>query len=262
MNTIHPKITRYAEVWTRHLAAAAVFNAHVDAIIAEDEAMGSDGAGLLYSRDRVDLADLRKSILEHVQSLAETTFAPTGTRLKLSLEELSRVAGDDFDTFSPVAVWTHLEAKHGGGKAHEEAFRAVATRLASTFRLKPGDEVNTVKGGLSVKKSMYPDSFGPAYSYHSREDARQTLSDLRTFLGWAGLDTDALIAEHDFGHARNTIWEIRAINRDRLTLGEHLTAILFKSCIEFRFSQAASTKFQEFVTQHDRRFAPDLAAAA
>lgn len=133
--------------------------------------------------------------------------------------------------------------------------RAAAVRLAEAFRLSPGYAFQTdAGGGVRLNKRMLRDNGAPfCYGYRSRQGAKQTLADLLTFLGWAGLGSAS--AEAAFAGAEHTIERLRAVDRTQLELAEDVTATLFAGRMVFQLSPAASGKFVEFLRMFVRRFA-------
>lgn len=225
-----------------------------------------------YQREQVlgksfNFFSQRKEAAQHVFGelirLAESQFAPAGTRLKIDSTDVDdhfHLRENDFSNFDPVAVWAYLESEFKS-QGEDLAYAQAADPIIQAFNIDANQPIETVGGQIVLNKRVWIDSIDKKFSnvnnlsYGCGQDVYKLCMALVTFAAWAELPL-LVGGLHQFAHAysRNS----RINSRERHALGHDkipdVTVITYTSRFEFRFSPDAGLKLQEFLALYGSKF--------
>ena len=261
--------------WTKLVASAAVHNqACNEAKTAFATAVGvvgwSDHAfGVREDEVVVQLAETRARLFDGIVDMAESEFAPPGTKLSIDISPLRiggvRAAdyrevrrGDGEGVFSPVELWRALFQRFGKGQRDREAYAGVADQLVSVFHLRRDMEIRTVAGCVMVKSWSGTTIEHQRLSYHSSESLLKFISHLRAFAHWAHL------LDVEMEGALDRLQQdarVGPYSMERKWLGGHVLLIPRKSQNEWRLSQVFVEQLQIFLQTYHRDWQVESAVA-
>lgn len=192
---------------------------------------------------------IRERARETIVRIAEKHFAPRGASLDIprpSAEECPAICDE---SFNPEALWWHLADKFGGKAGEERAYRDAARAFARELDLKRGMEPKIVGGRVVLENSVYGDGHG-WISHSSEQDLAKVITGIAAVGEWA-----EMWGGTEIYHTRGVYRAISEGARyngpkpDRMSIGDIVLIVPFKSKVEWRFSPAFAEKIQLFLEE-------------
>lgn len=258
----------YSGLFQQYVAAHEAHQRALKAITAAEAVVRDDDQSASVAGYAFTVCDLTNTnaiekiaedVVRLLACLAAHVFAAPGTQLTIDVEALKHqfvwpVRSEPVN-FNASAVWDELARLYGAGQGEEVAFRDVAKKIVSAFRISGDDELVTKTGRVVLSHSIWLNSYDKprtVLSYSSLDNVVELLRKLRAVALWGDDSRAALDLEHASEHMQLSRGVLTS--RERLTISECLHIVTYHSRFEFQLSQAFAATLQEFLAH----YAPQL----